>query len=140
MSIDVVVVLPCVPATATDRAWAQIDASIPARRSVGMPRSRAARSSMFVAGMAVEAVTASHPATTAAVVADVDGDARRPDPVEHRLLAQVAARHRVAHLGEDDGDRRSCPARRRRRRAGAAGRRGRAEACEQGRSVTVTRR
>ena len=42
ISIDVVVVLPCVPATPIDRAWAQIDASIPARRSVGMPRSRAA--------------------------------------------------------------------------------------------------
>ncbi len=63
MSIDVVVVLPCVPATATERARPQIAASISARRSVGMPRSRAARSSMFVVGTAVEAVTASHPTT-----------------------------------------------------------------------------
>ena len=36
---------------------------------------------------------------------DVDVDARRPHPVEHRLLAQVAARHAVAHLGQGDGDR-----------------------------------
>ena len=37
MSIDVVVVLPCVPATASERAWAQIDASIPARVSTVTP-------------------------------------------------------------------------------------------------------
>ena len=66
MSIDVVVVLPWVPATPIERAWAQIAASIPARRSVGMPRSRAARSSMFVSGIAVEDVTASHPSTRSA--------------------------------------------------------------------------
>ena len=106
MSIDVVVVLPCVPATATDRARAQIDASIPARRSVGMPRSRAARSSMLRSGIAVEAVTASHPSHRAGLVTDGHGDAGRADAVEHRLLAEVAAGHGVAHLGEDDGDRR----------------------------------
>ena len=65
MSIDVVVVLPWVPATATARAWAQIDASIPARRSVGMPSWRAARTSMLVSGIAVDDVTASQPSTTA---------------------------------------------------------------------------
>ena len=37
---------------------------------------------------------------------DRDGDPRRPDPVEDRLLAEIAARHRVAHLRKDDGDRR----------------------------------
>ncbi len=37
ISIDVVVVLPCVPATASDLACAQIEASIPARRSVVTP-------------------------------------------------------------------------------------------------------
>ena len=35
---------------------------------------------------------------------DVDGDAGRPQPVEGRRLAQVAARHVVAHLGQDEGD------------------------------------
>ena len=65
MSIDVVVVLPCVPATAIARARAQTAASISARRNVGMPCSRAERNSMFVTGIAVEAVTASHPATAA---------------------------------------------------------------------------
>jgi hypothetical protein len=36
------------------RARAQIDASMPARRSTGMPSRRASSSSMLVAGMAVE--------------------------------------------------------------------------------------
>ena len=47
ISIDVVVVLPCVPATPSERAWAQIDASIPARRSTGCPSARASSSSML---------------------------------------------------------------------------------------------
>jgi hypothetical protein len=59
----VVVVLPCVPATATERVRAQIDASIPARRSVGIPSSTAWRSSMLLAGTAVDDVTASQPST-----------------------------------------------------------------------------
>ena len=62
-SIEVVVVLPWVPATATVRAQAQIDASMPARRSTGMPARAAASSSRFRAGMAVDAVTASTPST-----------------------------------------------------------------------------
>ena len=37
---------------------------------------------------------------------DVNGDARRPQAVEHGLVADVAAGHAVPHLGEDDGDRR----------------------------------
>ena len=64
MSMDVVVVLPWVPATAIARAQAQIDANMPARRMASTPRSWAARHSMFVSGMAVEATTASHPSTT----------------------------------------------------------------------------
>ena len=63
ISIDVVVVLPWVPATATERARPQIDASMPARRSVGMPSSMARRSSMLFAGTAVDDVTASQPST-----------------------------------------------------------------------------
>ena len=38
------------------------------------------------------------------VVADVHVDAGGADPVEHRLVTDVAARHGVAHLGEGDGD------------------------------------
>ena len=54
ISIDVVVVLPWVPATATERARAQIDASMPARRRVGIPSSWARRTSMLVSGIAVD--------------------------------------------------------------------------------------
>ena len=65
----------------------------PARRSVGMPSSRAAASSMVRAGIAVDDVTASQPTTMRGAVADVDVDAGRPHPVEHRLVPEVAARH-----------------------------------------------
>jgi hypothetical protein len=64
MSIDVVVVFPCVPATAIDSARAQIDASIPARDTTTAPIVRASSSSMLAAGTAVEAVTASTPWTS----------------------------------------------------------------------------
>ena len=64
-SIDVVVVLPCVPATASVSARAQIDASMPARRSTGMPRRAASASSTLSDGTAVDAVTASTPRTSA---------------------------------------------------------------------------
>ena len=106
MSIDVVVVLPCVPATATDRARAQIAASISARRSVGMPCSRAARSSMFVTGIGGRGGHRVASGDCVGVMTDRHGDAGRPDPVEDRLLAYVAAGHGVAHLGKHDGDRR----------------------------------
>ena len=66
ISIDVVVVLPCVPATPIAWAWAHIAASMPARVRVGMPRSRAAASSTLWAGTAVDDVMASQPATTPA--------------------------------------------------------------------------
>ena len=106
MSIDVVVVLPCVPATAIERAIAQIDASIPARRSVGMPidgrvgeldvvgRDRRRRGD-GVASLDV-----------GPVVADVHRHTGGPHAIEHRLFAKVAPGHPVAHLGERDGDRR----------------------------------
>ena len=38
------------------------------------------------------------------VVADVDGDARSAQPVERGQLAEVAAGHVVAHLGQGQGD------------------------------------
>ena len=37
-------------------------------------------------------------------MADGDRDARRPHTFEHRVLTQIGARHRVAHLGQRDGD------------------------------------
>ena len=54
ISIDVVVVLPWVPATPSDFARAQIDASMPARRRVVMPVARDCSSSTLRSGTAVE--------------------------------------------------------------------------------------
>ena len=91
--------------------------------------SAAATSSMFDAGMAVEAVTASTPATWAAVVADVDGDAGGPQPVEHGQLAEVAAGHRRGPSRPGSGRWRSCPGRRRPRRGSGPGRARSSGAC-----------
>ena len=103
-SIEVVVVLPCVPATATDRAHAQIDASMPARRSTGMPAA-ARRDQLDVAGgdrrRRGDGVDAGD---VARVVTDVDGDARGAQAVERGRFAQVAARHLMTHLGEHERD------------------------------------
>ena len=63
ISIEVVDVLPCVPATPSDFDCAQIDDSIPARLNTAIPLLAASSSSMFFAGTAVDAVTAEHPAT-----------------------------------------------------------------------------
>ena len=65
-SIDEVVVLPWVPATATVRRVAVMAASMSARLYRAMPRSAAACSSGLVAGMAVEKVTASTAPTLSA--------------------------------------------------------------------------
>ena len=121
ISIDVVVVLPWVPATATARAWAQIAASIPARRSVGMPCS-AGRPQLDVAvgdrrrrrdGVAAD--------DDGRVVADVDRRRRPPGP--GRAPAARAGRCRTRRGPSRRGRWRwrSSPVRRRRRRAGAAG-------------------
>ena len=56
-SIDEVVVLPWVPATATVSRRAAIPASTCARRTTGTPRSVAATTSGLVAGTAVEMAT-----------------------------------------------------------------------------------
>ena len=103
MSIDDVVVLPWVPATATARAWrTSRRASLPAatwgsRRHGGaqldvVGRDRRRRRDGVAA------------VDDGGVVADVDRHAGGAHAVEDRLLAEVAARHRVAHLGEGDGD------------------------------------
>ena len=66
VSIDVVVVLPCVPATATPRLPAMTAASASARLSSRIPLSRAAARSTLASGMAVETMRVSMPATRAA--------------------------------------------------------------------------
>src|SRR5439155_47412 len=61
-----VVVLPWVPATAIARRVPVMAASVSARRRTGIPRSPAATTSGFDAGMAVETVTASTSSPTLA--------------------------------------------------------------------------
>ncbi len=98
-------VLPWVPATASDCALAQIDASMPARLEHGHPGG-----SCLVefdvpfgnrrrCGHRVDAVD------EGAVVTDVHLDAGGTDPFEHRMVAEIGTRHDVPHLGERDGDR-----------------------------------
>ena len=58
-SIDDVVVLPWLPATAIVVRVATMARSASARRSTGMPRSRAATTSGLLSGIAVEMTTAS---------------------------------------------------------------------------------
>ena len=56
-TIEDVVVLPCVPATATVRCEPERYESILARGQMGMPSSRARTTSGLVSGMAVEVTT-----------------------------------------------------------------------------------
>ena len=60
ISIDEVVVFPCVPATPTESFCLQIAANISALVRTGNSILRASINSIFLAGIAVDAVTASH--------------------------------------------------------------------------------
>ena len=64
--MDEVVVLPCVPATATVRRVEQMAASVWARRSTGIPRRRASATSGLVSRTALDTVTASTSSTWSA--------------------------------------------------------------------------
>ena len=124
ISIDVVVVLPCVPATATERARAQIDASIPARRSVGIPSSTASAQLDVVRRHRRRRRHRVAALDVRAVVTDVHGDAGRPQAVEHGLLADVAARTRCGPSRRGRWRSPTSPGRRRRRRGAVAAGRG----------------
>ena len=100
--IDVVVVLPCVPATPSPRRAATIPASASARDSTGMP-ARLGR-----AHLDVRARHRGADHDRVGVDRDVPRDLRdealhpeQPQPVEARVLVEVRAAHPVAHLGED---------------------------------------
>ena len=101
----VVVVLPCVPATAMPCFRRISSASISARGTIGIPRSRAATISGLSGATAVDTTTASAPATFAARVAD--RDARRRGRAR-RAVTALAARSDpetlVALRGEHFGD------------------------------------
>ena len=120
MSIEVVVVLPWVPATASDFACGtdRCQHSGPAQHGdvelarlvelVEVRRDRR-RCRHCIAADDVRPR-----------VADVDVDPGGPESVEHLALAQVDARHVVAHLGERDGDRAHAGTRPLRRRGDGA--------------------
>ena len=105
MSMLDVVVLPCVPAD-RDRTGLGADA----REHPGTAEDERTLSTGFVEfvvrrrhgarrGDSVDTVHLS------AAVSDVDGDAFGAETIEDGFLAQVAARHLMPHLGEDQCDR-----------------------------------
>ena len=89
----VVVVLPCVPATAMPCLKRISSASISARGTTGMPRSRAATTSGLSAATAVETTTASASATFAAAWPIAIVDAELGEAARRRALGEVGARH-----------------------------------------------
>ena len=105
ISIDVVVVLPCVPATA-ERSGLGADR----RQHPGPAQRRDAescaprRARCCVAGIAVDAVTASQPCTTRRSWPTCTSTPAARSAVEHRLRRGGRCRHVVAHLGQRDGD------------------------------------
>ena len=66
VSIEVVVVLPCVPATASVRRPTITEASAAARGRIGIPAARAATTSGLVSRIAVDTTTVSASATCSA--------------------------------------------------------------------------
>ncbi len=83
----VVVVLPCVPATAMPCFRRISSASISARGTTGMPFSRAATTSGLSAATAVDTTTASAPAMFAAAWPIVTA---MPRPASRRVTAPAA--------------------------------------------------
>ena len=100
----VVVVLPCVPATAMPCFRRISSASISARGTTGMPRSRAATTSGLSAATAVDTTTASAPATFAAAWPIAIATPSRARRARDRALGEVGAGHLVALRREHLGD------------------------------------
>ena len=100
----VVVVLPCVPAIAMPCFRRISSASISARGTTGMPRSRAATTSGLSAVTAVDTTTTSASAMFAGGVAERDPCAELGEAPRHRAVREVRAGHAIAlrqqHLGD----------------------------------------
>jgi hypothetical protein len=95
--MEVVVVLPWVPPTATENCSRMSSASISARRTNGTPRSRAAAISGLSCGTAVEKTTADTPSPhVRGVVADEDRRAQLLQPLRVGRGLGVGALHLVA--------------------------------------------
>ena len=101
----VVVVLPCVPATAMPCFRRISSASISARGTTGMPRSRAASTSgLSVADRRRHDDGVGTLRRSRARVPDRDVDAERTQPARRRALGEVGARHLVALRRQHFGD------------------------------------
>ena len=100
----VVVVLPCVPPTATAHFSRISSASISARRTTGISRARAATTSGLSRFTAVETTTTCAAPEIGRVMADGHRNARLAQPQHVGGLGDVAALHgvsqRVQHLGD----------------------------------------
>ena len=111
ISIDVVVVLPCVPATATERACAQIAASIPRGAAPVTPASSAATQLDVAAGHGARRRDRVDARDVAAVVADPHRDACRAQAIEHGRARAGRSPTRRGPSRRAPGRSRSSPAR-----------------------------
>ena len=102
--IDVVVVLPCAPATAMLNRSRISSASISARGITGICRRAASPTSGFVGRTADDTTTTSASPTLRRVVSLRDADAERLEPVGHRGRLLVRSADRVPEIGEQLGD------------------------------------
>ena len=100
---QVVVVLPCVPPTATQDLNRMSSASISARRTIGSRRSRAAASSGLSA-LTAEEMTTTGVAKILLAMADLDRDAELAEPCDIVVVGEVGSLNRIAerlhHLGD----------------------------------------
>ena len=103
-TIEVVVVLPWLPATATPYLSRISSASISARGITGTPRRRASSTSGLSRRTAVEVTTTWAPPHVLGRVALGDARAERGEPVGHGRALQVGAGHRVAEVQQHLGD------------------------------------
>ena len=103
-TIDVVVVLPCAPATAMPTRRRISSASISARGMTGTCRARASATSGLSAAIADDTTTTSASPTWRRVVAGHDADAERREPIGDVGSASVGSADLVAEVHEQLGD------------------------------------
>ena len=103
-TIDVVVVLPWVPAMATQLFSRISSASISARRTTGSRCARAATSSGLSCLIAEETTTTSAPPRFSAACPIAIVDALVAQPLDVGALGLVGALHRIAEIDQHLGD------------------------------------
>ena len=109
-TIEVVVVLPCVPPIAIDHFSRISSPSISARRTTGSRRARAASTSGLSFLTAVDTTTTWALADVVGAMADRDLDAELAQPARVGAVGDVAALHLVAEIVQHLGDARHADA------------------------------